>query len=186
MSQNARELGPLFGVSESAADRIIYDLGPALALQQRKRFREETVLIVDGHLVVPTRDHQVAEQLKNYWYSANRQVIINDDTQLVVAVGRPLPGNRNDCKTWKLSGAKAASATTVIADGGYRGTSLVIQHRRERGQADFPEWKEEHNSPNRKIRARVEHALARMKTWTILRDCRLQGDGVHNAMLSSG
>ncbi len=25
--------------------------------------------------------------------------------------------------------------------------------------------------------------LARMKTWKILRDCRLKGDGVHHAML---
>ncbi len=33
------------------------------------------------------------------------------------------------------------------------------------------------------VRARVEHTFARMKTWKILRDCRLQGDGVHHAML---
>ncbi|MFF4181008.1 transposase family protein [Streptomyces sp. NPDC001750] len=30
---------------------------------------------------------------------------------------------------------------------------------------------------------RVEHAFARMKTWKILRDCRLKGDGVRHAML---
>jgi hypothetical protein len=29
----------------------------------------------------------------------------------------------------------------------------------------------------------VEHVFARMKTWKILRDCRLKGDGVHHAML---
>ena len=33
------------------------------------------------------------------------------------------------------------------------------------------------------MRARVEHAFARMKTYKILRDCRLRGDGVHHAML---
>ncbi|GAB7036058.1 hypothetical protein JCM4914_75190 [Streptomyces platensis subsp. malvinus] len=55
-----RQLAPLFRVSKSAADRIIDDLGPALALQQRKRFRRDTVLIVDDTLV-PTRDHTVAE-----------------------------------------------------------------------------------------------------------------------------
>ena len=33
------------------------------------------------------------------------------------------------------------------------------------------------------VRARVEHVFARMKTWKILRDCRLKGDGVHHAML---
>ncbi len=67
--------------------------------------------------------------------------------------------------------------------GGYRGTGLVIPHRREKGQAELPAWKEEHNISHRKVRARVEHAFARMKTWKILRDRRLRGDGVHHAML---
>ncbi|REK91801.1 IS5/IS1182 family transposase [Streptomyces inhibens] len=178
-----RQLAPLFGVSKSAADRIIDHLGPSLALQQRKRFRKDTVLIADGTLV-PTRDHQVAEQSKNYRYSTNHQVVIDADTRLVVAIGRPVPGNRNDCKAWGRSGAKAAiGKTTVIADGGSRGTGLVIPHRREPGQSEQPAWKEEHNTSHRKVRARVEHTLARMKTWKILRDCRLKGDGVHHAML---
>jgi hypothetical protein len=83
-----RQLGPRFGVSKSAADRIIDHLGPALALQQRKRFRKDTVLIVDGTLV-PARDHTIAEQSKNYRYSTNHQVVIDADPRLVVAVGRP-------------------------------------------------------------------------------------------------
>ncbi len=36
---------------------------------------------------------------------------------------------------------------------------------------------------NRRARARVEHALSRLKNWRILRDCRLKGNGVHQAML---
>ncbi|MEW1658671.1 transposase [Streptomyces sp. NPDC093707] len=178
-----RQLAPLFGVSKSATDRIVDHLGPSLALQQRKRFRKDTVLIADGTLV-RTRDHTVAEQSKNYRYSTNHQVVIDADTRLVVAVGRPLPGNRNDCTAWELSGAKATvGQTTVIADGGYRGTGLVIPHRRERGQSGVPAWKEEHNTSHRKVHARVEHAFARMKSWKILRDCRRKGDGVHHAML---
>ena len=87
-------------------------------------------------------------------------------------------------ETWELSGAKDAVGTaTVIADGGYRGTGLTIPHRREPGQTELPPWKEEHSASHRKVRARVEHAFARMKTWKILRDCRLKGDGVHHAML---
>lgn len=178
-----RQLAPLFGVSKSAADRIIDHLGPLISLRPRKRFRKDAVLIVDCTLV-PTRDHAVAEQSKNYRYSTNHQVVIDADTRLVVAVGQPLPGNRNDCKAWELSGAKdAVGHATVIADGGYRGTGLVIPHRREPGQTELPAWKEEHNTSHRKVRARVEHTLARMKTWKILRDCRLKGDGVHHAML---
>jgi hypothetical protein len=128
------------------------------------------VLIVDGTLV-PTRDHAVAEQSKNYRYSTNHQVVIDADTRLVVAVGRPLPGNRNDCKAWGLSGAKVAVGNAVvIADGGYHGTGLVIPHRHEPGQAELPAWKEEHNRSHRRVRARVEHTFARMKSWKILRE----------------
>ncbi|GAA3481614.1 hypothetical protein GCM10018966_061450 [Streptomyces yanii] len=178
-----RQLAPLFGVSKSAANRIIGHLGPSPALQPRQRFRKNAVLIVDG-TPVPTRDRTVAEQSKNYRYSTNHQAVIDADTRLVVAVGRTVTGNRNDCKAWELSGAKAVvGRATVIADGGYRGTGLLIPHRRERGRTELPVWKEEHNTSHRKVRARVEHAFARMKAWKILRDCRLKGDGAHTAML---
>ena len=73
----------------------------------------------------------------------------------------PRPGNRNDCRAWSESGAKTAvGTTTTTADGGYRGTELVIPHCRH-----------------------AKDETARMKTWKILRDCRLKGDGVHHAML---
>ena len=95
-----RQPAPLFGISKSAADRIIDRLGPLLALRQRRRFRKDTVLIVDGTLV-PTRDRTVAEQSKNYRYSTAHQVVIDADTRLVVVVGRSLPGNRHDSRGWK-------------------------------------------------------------------------------------
>ncbi len=109
------------------------NLGPMFALQPRKRFAKDTVLIVDGTLV-PTREHTVAERSKNYRYSTSHQVAVDADTRLVVVAGRPLAGNRNDCRAWEESGANAAvSGTTTIADGGYSGTGLVIPHRRKRG-----------------------------------------------------
>jgi hypothetical protein len=152
-----------------------------VALHPRQRFARDTVLIVDGTLV-PARDHEVAEQSKNYRYSTNHQVVIDADTRLVVVVGQPLPGNRNDCRAWAESGAKAAVGNTMtVADGGYPGTGLVMPHRRRQGE-DLPDWKQAHNKSPRQIRARVEHAFARMKTWKIPRDCRLRGDGVQHAM----
>ncbi|MFJ7629801.1 transposase [Streptomyces sp. NPDC097595] len=177
-----RQLAPLFGVSKSAAGRVIDHLGPKLALQPRRRFARDAVLIVDGTLV-PTRDRKVAEQSKNYRYSTNHQVVIDADTRLVVVVGRPLAGNRNDCVAWAESGAEAAvGSTTTIADGGYPGTGLVMPHRRRKGE-ELPAWKQDHNKSHKQVRARVEHAFARMKTYKILRDCRLRGNGVHHAML---
>ncbi|GHF61636.1 hypothetical protein GCM10018787_07400 [Streptomyces thermodiastaticus] len=104
-----RQLAPLSGVSKSAADRIIDNLPPSLALQQRKRLRKDTVLIVDGTLD-PTRDHQVAEQSKNYRYSTNHQVVIDTDTRLVVAVGRPLPGTATTARHGRTPAPRTPSA----------------------------------------------------------------------------
>ncbi|MGW1779049.1 transposase [Streptomyces sp. NPDC002143] len=177
-----RQLAPLLGISKSAAERIIDQLGPRLALRPGRRFATDTVLIVDG-TPVPTRDHSIAEQSKNYRYSTNHQVIMDADTRLVVAVGEPLPGNRNDCRAWEESGAKAAVGKTLtMADGGYPGTGFLMPHRRTPGE-ELSDWKREHNRSHKQVRACVEHAFARMKTWKILRDCRLHGDGVHHAML---
>ncbi|MFJ8062953.1 transposase [Streptomyces sp. NPDC096142] len=177
-----RQIAPLFGSSKSAADRIVTSTAPLLALKQRQQFRKGTVLIEDGTLV-PTRDHTIAEQSKNYRYSTNQQVVVDADSHQVVVVGRPMPGNRNDCMAWSESGAKAAvGRTTTIADGGYPGTGLIIPHRRPTG-GDLCDWKREHNRSHKQVRARVEHVFARMKTWKILRDWRLKGDGVHHAML---
>lgn len=69
----------------------------------------------------------------------------------------------------------------MIADGGYPGIGLLIPHRRKPGQ-DLSAWKEEHNASHRRVRARVEHTFARLKTWKVLRDCRLRGPGVHHAL----
>jgi len=79
-----RQLAPLFGVSKSAADRIVDRTGPLLALRQRKRFRHGTVLTWTGRwcrrVII-----KVAEQPKNCGYSTNRQVAIDADPCVVVA-----------------------------------------------------------------------------------------------------
>lgn len=150
-----RQLGPFFGVSKSAAARIIDHLGPKLALQPRKRFAKDTVLIVDGTLV-PTRDHSVAEQSKNYRYSTDHQVVIDADTRLVVVVGRPLPGNRNDCKAWERSGAKAASAgppSSRTAAIGAPACSFRTAANAARPNCRLGNWKEEHNTSHHEVRA---------------------------------
>lgn len=79
-------------------------------------------------------------------------------------VGRPQPGNRNDCKAWEESGVKAAVGRTVtIADGGYPSTGLVMPHRHPKGE-DLPDWKEPHNKSHKQVRARVGHVFAQMTT----------------------
>ncbi len=56
-----RQIGPLFGVSHSAAHRVIDTLGPLLALAPVRRRQVDQIAIVDG-THVPTRDHRLVLQ----------------------------------------------------------------------------------------------------------------------------
>lgn len=66
--------------------------------------------------------------------------------------------------------------------GGYPGTGLVMPHHRRAGE-ELSDWEKAHNRSLQQVRARVEHVFVGMKTWKILRDCRLKSDGVHHALL---
>ncbi|WP_344322234.1 transposase family protein [Streptomyces macrosporus] len=100
-----RQLAPLFGISKSAAGRIVDHLGPALALQPRRRFRRQIVLIVDGTLV-PIRDHSIAERSKNHRYSTDHQVVVDVDT---------LPGLRPGVPPSSSPSADRCPATATTA-----------------------------------------------------------------------
>lgn len=177
-----RQVAPLFGISKSAADRVLDHLAPLLAIPPARRPRRDTVLIVDGALV-PTRDRTIAASGKNYRYSTKQQVVIDANSRLVVAVGLSLPGNRNDCRAFAESGVdRACRDAPVLAGGGYQGTGALIPHRRRRGQEHLTPEREADNAVHRRARARVEHVFSRMKNWKVLRDCRLRGAGVHHAM----
>ncbi|MET9076091.1 transposase [Streptomyces sp. NPDC004232] len=41
---------------------------------------------------------------------------------------------------------------------------------------------EHDNAEHRRVRARVEHVIGRLKNYKILRDCRRRGDGLHHAV----
>lgn len=87
------------------------------------------MLIVDGALV-PTRDHTVAASSTNYRSSTTRPVVIDAATRLVVGVGQPQPGNRNDGIAYTSSKInRAAAYATVLADGGYHSTGVCITCR---------------------------------------------------------
>ncbi|MEU0197267.1 MULTISPECIES: transposase [unclassified Streptomyces] len=178
-----RQLAPLFGCSPATVCRVIQRLRPLLALEPASRpvAGVERLWIVDGTLI-PVRDRQVAASSRNYRFSANVQVIIDADTRLVVASARPAAGDKADAHAWRESDLPAVAAgTTVIADGAYFGTGLIVPHRRRAGRP-LLRGQEEDNAEHRRVRARVEHTFARMKNWKILCDCRQRGDGLHHAV----
>lgn len=134
-----RQLATLFGVSKSTADCVIDHLGPMLALQHA-RVRQERRAHCGRHPGAYPRPHprRAVEELPLLHEPPGRH---RRRHPLVVVVGRPLPGNRNDCEAWEESGAKAAVGnTTTIADGGHPGTGLVMPHRRRKGE-ELPQWK---------------------------------------------
>ncbi|GGT03044.1 hypothetical protein GCM10010206_77100 [Streptomyces cinerochromogenes] len=57
-----------------------------------------------------TRDRSVAASSKNYRYSTNLQVVIDANSRLVVAIGLPLPGSRNDGRAFTEFGVERACA----------------------------------------------------------------------------
>jgi hypothetical protein len=178
-----RQLGPLFGVSSSTVCRVIQRLGPLLALEPVSRTTDapDRMWIVDGTLI-PVRDRGVGASSRNYRFSANVQVIVDAETRLVVAVARPVPGNTADARAWRNSGlAEHCEGVTVLGDGAYINTGLVVPHRKRPGRP-LLKGEEEDNAAHRKVRARVEHVFSRMKNYKILRDCRQRGDGLHYAV----
>ncbi|MDQ1033783.1 hypothetical protein QFZ75_000199 [Streptomyces sp. V3I8] len=70
---------------------------------------------------------------------------------------------------------------TVLGDGAYINTGLIVPHRKRPGRP-LLKGEEEDNAQHRKVRARVEHIFSRMKNYKILRDCRQRGDGLHHAV----
>ncbi|GAA3159021.1 hypothetical protein GCM10010521_53710 [Streptomyces rameus] len=70
---------------------------------------------------------------------------------------------------------------TVLGDGACLNCGMVVPRRKR------PRWallagEEADNVAHRKVRARVEHVIGRMKNYKILRDCRQHGDGLHHAV----
>nr|WP_107912430.1 transposase family protein [Streptomyces chartreusis] len=177
-----RQLGPLFGVSSSTVCQVIQRLGPLLALEPVSRPADaaDRLWIVDGTLI-PVRDRRVAASSRNYRFSADVQVIVDVDTRLVIATARPVPGITADAHAWRASGlSRHCQGVTVLGDGAYLNCGMAVPHRKRPGR-DLLAGEEE-NAAHRKVRARVEHVIGRMKNYKILRDCRQRSEGLHHTV----
>ena len=167
-----RELAAIFAISKSQVHRILGDLVPRLAALLTMNHDRRLSWVVDGTLI-PTRDHAVAAKSKNYRWSCNMQVLARQRDLQIVCVAGGGPGNRNDVVHYRGSDVEALCRDhgRVLADGGYRGVSELVtprfQGRRILRNAN---WRR-----HRRRRARVEHAIARLKDWRVLRDHRRRG-----------
>ncbi|GAA2558173.1 hypothetical protein GCM10010423_70000 [Streptomyces levis] len=69
----------------------------------------------------------------------------------------------------------------MLGDGAYINTRLVVPHRKRPGRP-LLKGEREDNAAHRKVRARTEHVIGRMKNYKILGDCRQRGDGFHHTV----
>ena len=162
-----RELAAVFGISKSAAHRMVAAITPRLAaIATQVSPDRRWSWVVDGTLV-PTRDHTRAARSKNYRWSCNAR-----DLKVIASVAGG-PGNRNDPFHYRGSSIQTLCQVhgRVLADGGYRGVpELVTPTFRGRRMVRDRAWRS-----HRRRRARVEHAIARLKDWRVLRDHRRRG-----------
>jgi hypothetical protein len=170
-----RELAAVFAISKSQAHRIVANVTARLAalLDGTVIWNRRWSWIVDGTLV-PTRDHRCAAKAKNYRWSCHAQVLIRRVDLHVVAVSAGGPGNRNDVVHYRATPIEAHCQRhgRVLADAGYPGVhELRTPAFRGRRMVRDARWRR-----HRKRRARVEHAIARLKDWRVLRDHRRLGD----------
>ncbi|MFD8566759.1 transposase family protein [Streptomyces sp. NPDC059639] len=76
--------------------------------------------------------------------------------------------------------AELCQRVTVPATAPASTAGWSVPHRKRSHRA-LHRGEEDDNAAHRKVRARVEHVIGRMKNYKILRDCRQRGDGLHHA-----
>jgi hypothetical protein len=176
-----RELAAVFAISKSQAHRIVVDLTPRLAalLPHTVIWNRRWSWIVDGTLI-PTRDHRRAAKSKNYRWSCNAQLLVRRVDLRVIALAAGGPGHRNDVVHYRSTPVQVLCQRhgRVLADGGYRGVpELRTPIFRGRRIVRDIHWRR-----HRHRRARVEHAIARLKDWRVLRDHRRRGSQLANTV----
>ncbi len=168
-----RELAALFMTSTSTVHRVMVAITPRLAACAATVNRDRRwAWVVDGTLI-PTRDHRCAAKSKNYRWSCNAQILVRRHDLLVIATTAGGPGNRNDPVHYRGSTVQAWCQRHghVLADGGYRGVAELVTPRFKGNRiVRDHRWRR-----HRRHRARVEHAIARLKNWRVLRDHRRRG-----------
>ncbi|MGH3562910.1 MAG: transposase [Mycobacterium sp.] len=133
------------------------------------QFGNGDTLILDGTLI-PAHDHAITKPSKNYRRSVNVQVLGTLDRR-IVHVSKAWPGNRNNIVVAKAT-IHLPEGITTLTDGGYRSMPRATQRPKDDGVR---------LAAHKRLRARIEHVLARMKDWQMLRQCRRRGNAINLA-----
>lgn len=107
---------------------------------------------------------------RNYRRSVNIQLTIREKDRRVIAVGDCLSGNRHDIIAFRTTMAhQVAGHRLLIGDGAYKSAPEVITTKNK-------------SKAFAKRRARVEHAIARLKDFEVLRRHRRRGETINDTV----
>ena len=175
----------LFGTSQSAADPIIHHLRPVPARPPTPNpDQHRRPWIIDATLI-PAHDRAITAPANNYRRSINTQIRIHARTRSVITVGKCWPANRNDVVLARTPVAHLLTGDhDILGDGGYRGIPTITTPRPDNTIRIIGD---QHWRTHRRIRAHVEHLIARLKDWQILRQSRRRGNAInHNLHIIAG
>jgi hypothetical protein len=131
--------------------------------------------IIDGTLI-PVHDQSITAASKNYRRSVNTEIIVSAQRRPVVAVGHRWPPNRNAVVVARATVAHLVTGEhDILGDGGDRGINTISTPRRDCTGRIIRDH-------HRRIRSRVEHVIARLKDWQILRQSRRRGDAINHSL----
>lgn len=164
-----RELFASFAISRSAAHRIGSTLTPRLATradQGRRKDRLES-WVLDGTLI-PTRDHRRAARSKNDRWSCNAQVLIRRrDLRIIATTAGVQATATTPCTT--AARASRRSASSMVARSPTAATAASPTSSR-RGSVDARSCATGRGVNIVDVEPGSKHAIARLKTWRVLRD----------------
>jgi hypothetical protein len=96
----------------------------------------------------------------------------------VVVASQCWPGNRNDVIVARHAVVHLLDGRVVLGDGGYRGIDSIATPQRDNTGRII---RDDHYRAHRRIRARVEHVIARLKDWQIRQQCRRRDDAINHS-----
>ncbi|MDT5170529.1 MAG: hypothetical protein QOD02_3864 [Mycobacterium sp.] len=167
----------MFRTSQSTVDRIIHHLAPVLADALRPAPHDSAhPWIIDGTLI-PVHDQSITAISKNYRRSVTSQTIICAHRRRVIVAGQCWPGNRNDVVVARHTVAALLDRRVILGDGGHRAIPTITGPQRDHCGRIIHD---NHYRKHRRIRARVEHVIARLKDWHIVRQCRRRGQAINH------
>jgi hypothetical protein len=97
----------------------------------------------------------------------------------VIGAGQCWPGNCNDVVVARHTVAQLLDRRVIPADGRYRAIPTITRPQRDHSGRIIHD---NHYRKHRRIRARIEHVIARLKDWQILRQCRRRGQTINHSL----